>query len=78
MRAIEKFDICIEREECIGDGACVNEATETFELDDEAKAVLLSGSGDDEESILEAAKSCPLDIIIVKNKETGEQVYPEP
>ena len=77
MGAIDKFDISIDRDECIGDGACVNEAPETFELDDEAKAVLLPNSGDDEDSIIEGAKVCPLDIIVIKNKETGEQVYPE-
>lgn len=77
MGAIDKFDISIDRDECIGDGACVNEAPETFELDDEAKAVVLPDSNDDEDSIIEAAKACPLDIIVVKNKETGEQVYPE-
>ena len=77
MGAIDKFDITIDRDECIGDGACVNEAPETFELDDEAKAVVLPDSNDDEDSIIEAAKACPLDIIVVKIKETGEQVYPE-
>jgi ferredoxin len=77
MGAIDKFDISIDRDECIGDGACVNEAPETFELDDEAKAVVLPDSNDDEDSIIEAAKACPLDIIVVKNKETGEQIYPE-
>jgi ferredoxin len=77
MADIDKFEIHIDREECIGDGACVNEAPETFELDDESKAVLLENSTDDEESIIEAAKSCPLDIIVIKDKQTGKQIYPE-
>lgn len=77
MADIDKFEIQIDREECIGDGACVNEAPETFELDDESKATLLENSSDDEESIIEAAKSCPLDIIVVKDKQTGKQIYPE-
>ncbi len=77
MRAIEKFIICIDREECIGDGACVDEAPETFDLDDDAKAIVLDDSVDTEEDILAAAKSCPLDILLVKDKETGEQIYPE-
>jgi ferredoxin len=77
MADIDRFEILINREECIGDGACVNEAPETFELDDESKAVLLENSTDDAESIIEAAKNCPLDIIVIKDKQTGKQIYPE-
>ena len=35
MADIDKLKIAIDRDECIGDGLCVNEAPETFELDDE-------------------------------------------
>ena len=77
MRPIEKLKISIDREECIGDGLCANEAPETFEMDDESKAVVLEDSTDDHECILEAAKACPLDIIVVEDKETGKKLYPE-
>jgi len=76
MRGIEKFKVCIDRDECIGDGACVHEAPESFELDDEHKAILLDDSTEDEEAILDAARSCPLDIIYLTDPKTGEQVYP--
>lgn len=72
-----RLKICIDREQCIGDGICVNEAPETFELDDEQKAFVLEGSGDELEYILTAAKSCPLDIITIEDKETGEKLYPK-
>ncbi len=78
MRGIDKFKVCIDREDCIGDGACVNEAPETFEMDDDSKAFVLEESTEDEEMILDAARSCPIDIIKLTDKETGEQVYPEP
>jgi ferredoxin len=71
-----KLNICIDREQCIGDGMCVNEAPETFELDDDQKAFVLEGPGDEMEYILAAAKSCPLDIIVVKDAATGKQLYP--
>jgi len=77
MSDIEKLSVCIDREECIGDGICVNEAPETFDLDDEAKAFVKSGSIDEREAILDAAKMCPLDIICVKDTETGETLYPD-
>ena len=71
-----KLKICIDREQCIGDGLCVNEAPETFVLDDDQKAIVLEGPGDDLEYILAAAKSCPLDIIAVEDKATGKKLYP--
>ncbi len=71
-----KVKICIDREQCIGDGLCVNEAPETFELDDDQKAVVLDGPGNDLEYILAAAKSCPLDIIVVEDSATGKKLYP--
>lgn len=72
----KKWKICIDREQCIGDGMCVNDAPETFELDDEQKAFVLDGPGDEPEYILDAAKSCPLDIIVITDAATGARVYP--
>ncbi|UCE62333.1 MAG: ferredoxin [Phycisphaerales bacterium] len=77
MADIDKLKITIDAEECIGDGACVDCAAETFALDDDAKAILLEGSTDDRAKILEAAESCPVDVITVEDKDTGEKLYPE-
>ena len=77
MADIDKLKITIDRDECIGDGACVNEAPETFELDDEEKAILKEGSTDSSDAILEAAKSCPTECIFIEDKQTGEKLYPE-
>lgn len=77
MRPIENLKICVDRDECIGDGLCVSEAIETFVLDDDSKAVVLEESTDELENILEAARVCPLDIITVENKTTGEKLHPQ-
>ena len=77
MGDIDKLKITIDREECIGDGACVDAAPATFVLDDDDKAVLLEGSTDGRSAILEAAEACPVDVITVEDKETGEKLYPE-
>jgi len=69
--------ICIDREECIGDAMCVNEAPETFDLDDDGKAFVLEGDGDDREYVVAAAESCPLDIITITDAKTGEKIYPK-
>lgn len=84
----------VDRELCIGAASCVAVAPNTFELDSEGKAVIKKkgGSmtsgfvnytdiGDEEGNILNAAKSCPVNaIIIVEVDETGKeirQVWPE-
>jgi len=77
MADIQKLKIIIDREECIGDGMCVNEAPETFELDEESKAILKDGSTDEREAILDAARCCPVDVITVIDTETGQKLYPE-
>jgi ferredoxin len=77
MGDIDKLDIKVDRDECIGDGLCCNEAPETFELDDEDKAIVLEASTEDRDTIIEAAKSCPVDAIIITDKDTGEKLCPE-
>ena len=77
MADVDKLKITIDREECIGDGACADEAPATFELDDDDKAVVLENSTDDREAILEACRSCPTDCITIEDKDTGEKLCPE-
>jgi ferredoxin len=77
MADIEKLKIEVDRDACIGDGACCADAPNTFELDDEDKAIVSEASTDSRETILEAAQNCPTDAIIVDDKETGERLYPE-
>ena len=72
-----KYKLEVDRDACIGDGLCADEAPGTFEMDDEDKAVIINEDGDSPETILEAAQSCPSDAIIVYDKESGEKVWPE-
>ncbi len=84
----------VDRELCIGAASCIAVAPNTFELDSEGKAVIKKKDGsmtsdyvnysdiaDEEGNILNAAKSCPVNaIIIVEVDETGKeirQVWPE-
>jgi ferredoxin len=77
MADIDKLKVEIDRDGCIGDGACCSDAPETFEMDDEDKAILKDGSTDSRDAIIEAAENCPTDAIIITDKETGEKIYPE-
>lgn len=72
-----KYKIEIDRDLCVGDGACCNEAPETLEMDDESIAVVKNEDGNSPDEILAAAQCCPVDAIILTDKDTGEKVWPE-
>ena len=65
----------VDRDLCIGIGNCVAFAPSVFALDAENKAVVLDPSSVDEFTVLEAAKSCPEQAIIIEDEE-GQQLYP--
>jgi len=65
----------VDRELCIGVGNCVAFAPTVFKLDQENKAVVLDPSSVDDDTLLEAAESCPEKAIIVEDDE-GHQLYP--
>lgn len=75
--ATQKYNIEIDRETCIGDQLCANEAPNTFEMDDEGLAVVRDAGGDEAEFILNAAKACPVDCIHLTDCETETKVWPE-
>ncbi|MFC1641714.1 ferredoxin [Myxococcota bacterium] len=77
MADIHKLEIKVIREECIGDGACCDDAPNTFKLDNDGIAIVNGESTDDQETILTAARNCPTDAIVVAEKASGKQLVPE-
>lgn len=82
-----KYIIEYRRDVCIGAASCSAIAPATFSMDNENKAVLLGSDSvnetgaigdivDDDEIILAAAQSCPVFAIIIKDAETGAQIFP--
>jgi ferredoxin len=67
--------IKVDRNLCIGAGTCSVIAPETFELDDELKAVVKNEKGNDRDTIIDAAKSCPV-LAIILEEDDGTQIYP--
>jgi len=65
----------VDRELCSGVSNCVAIAPTVFKLDDQNKAVVLDLGSADEDTIMEAAESCPENAIIVEDDE-GNQLYP--
>lgn len=75
-RKIRKLTMTIDRNLCIGAATCVAIAPKAWALDDEAKAIILDTVNEEsDQSLLEAAKGCPVAAIIIKD-ETGKQVFP--
>ena len=65
----------VNRDLCQGMAYCLSVAPTVFKLDEQGKAVLLDPSSVDDDTLLEAAESCPLGAIILED-EQGNQVYP--
>lgn len=78
----------VDRDLCIGAASCVALLPEVFELDEEGKAVIKRLQGDktsdwtdysnlsaEAQMILEAARSCPTNAIIIED-DNGKQIYP--
>ncbi len=77
MGDADNLKITVDREACIGDGACCTDAPDTFEMDDDDIAVVKEPVGDDRDTILEAAENCPTSAIKVEDSESGEVLYPK-
>jgi ferredoxin len=65
----------VDRELCIGVSNCVALAPTVFRLDDQNKVVVVDPDSVDEETLMEAAKNCPENAIIIEDGD-GNQLYP--
>jgi len=65
----------IDRDLCIGVSNCVAIAPTVFKLDDKNKAIVLDPSSVDDNTLSEAAESCPENAVIIEDDE-GNQLYP--
>ncbi|MDQ3008707.1 MAG: ferredoxin [bacterium] len=76
VKIIGKYKVEVIRPKCIGAASCVAIAPLVFELDEENIAKVISQDGNDDETKLLAAQSCPTAAIIVTDTESGKQVWP--
>lgn len=66
----------IDRDLCIGAATCIALAPKAWALDDEAKAIILdTADQESDQSLLDAAKSCPVMAIFITDQ-NGKQLYP--
>ncbi len=65
----------VDRELCIGVSNCVAIAPTVFKLDDQNKAEVLDPGSVDEDTLMEAARSCPASAVVIEDDD-GNQLYP--
>lgn len=70
-----KYLVSIDQGRCIGAGNCVHIAPKAFQLDEEHVACLVDPASVDDETLLDAAESCPTNAIYL-DTEDGKPVYP--
>jgi len=75
-KQIGKYKVEVIRDKCIGAASCVAIAPAVFELDEQNIAKIIAQDGNDDDTKLLAAQSCPTAAIIVTDTTTGQQVWP--
>lgn len=75
-KQIGKYKVEVIRDKCISAASCVAIAPKVFDLDEKDIAIIISQDGNDDETKLLAAQSCPTMAVIVTDTQTGEQVWP--
>lgn len=76
QKQIGKYQVSVINDKCISAASCVAIAPGVFDLDEEGIARVISQDGNDDETKLLAAQSCPTSAVIVIDTETGKQVWP--
>lgn len=67
----------VDHNVCIGAAPCTAMAANTFALNESGKAgILATVDQDDQETILNAARACPVTAIIIKDG-SGKVIFPE-
>jgi ferredoxin len=75
-KQIGRYHVAVIRDKCISAGSCEAIAPKVFKLDEHDIAVVISQDGNDDETKLLAAQSCPTMAIVVTDTQTGKQVWP--
>ena len=71
-----EYTIEVDREACVGDRMCCEEAPGTFEVDAEGKVVVTNPRGDQPENVLSAAQRCRMKGITLYDADTGARIWP--
>lgn len=64
-------EIKVDKDLCIGCGACAAYCPDTFKIDDDGLAIAIKSEVNDD--VISAAENCPTDAIKINNKENKEE-----
>lgn len=70
-----KLIVSVDHSECVGNGTCLTIATHVFAHSWDRQSTVVDPEGDPPELILEAAETCPVSAISVRDAETGEVLF---
>jgi ferredoxin len=73
---IGKYRVEVINDKCIGAASCVAIAPQVFQLNEDNIAHVISQDGNDDDTKLLAAQSCPTAAIVVTDTTTGQKVWP--
>lgn len=71
-----RYEAEVDPEVCTAAQMCVSIAPETFVFDADAGVSRAQGGPSEDEGVLDAAEMCPVEAIIVRDADTGEQLHP--
>lgn len=75
--AARRLEVRVDHNVCVGNAMCVDTAPDAFELDDQRRSVTRpAAAAVGEKTLTEAAVNCPVSAIIVRDADTGEQIFP--
>ncbi|MFF4253924.1 ferredoxin [Streptomyces sp. NPDC001663] len=69
------LDISVDADLCIGNAMCRQAASRTFVTDEHGQSVVGEPPLDGREQILHAVSACPVAAIVVRDAETGEELF---
>ena len=73
----EGIQIQVDRDLCTTLAVCLGLAPDVFELDAEGKAIVKNPNGADLQTLIEAAKGCPVNAIVLHHP-NGKRIWPDP
>ncbi len=71
-----RLRIWVDHSRCVGNAMCLATAPRAFAHNANRQSEVVDPAGEEPETILEAASSCPTSAIHVEDAQTGERLFP--